>query len=166
MNDTTNNETETSNDNPAAEVAEAPTPAPEAEVAEAPTPAPKPKKEKKKGVGTYPFRTKKSILAQIAEDDGFAASCLGIIYDRQTSEEQEAKTTKSRNARGFMSSHAVRGSELALKLRSGEAMTDEDTALVRKLALSYGKQLAAHFRAEQIEANPELAAVAKVFSAG
>ena len=155
MEDTNNTtETETSNDSPVVEVASAP------------TPAPAPKKEKKKGVGTYPFRTKKSILAQIAADDEFAKVGLGIIYDRQTSHEQETKTTKSRNARGFMSSHAVRGSELAIKVRSGEELTDEDLGKVRAMASCYGKQLAAHFRAEQIAAQPELAVVAEVFSAG
>ena len=127
---------------------------------------PKPKKEKKKGVGTYPFRTKKDILAQVQTDGAFAQGCVGIIYDRQTSEEQVEKTTKSRNARGFMSSHAVRGSELALRLRSGEEVSEEDAAAAVVLASRYGKQLAAHFRAEQIASSPELQAVANVFSAG
>lgn len=127
---------------------------------------PKPKKEKKKGVGTYPFRTKKDILAQIQTDPVFAQGCVGIVYDRQTEHEQEAKTTKDRNARGFMSSHAVRGSELALRLRSGEEITDEDAAASVALASRYGKQLAAHFRAEQIASSPELQTVANVFSAG
>lgn len=159
MNDETNT-TETDTSNP--EAAEASVP--EAEVSEAPAPAPK--KEKKKGVGTYPFRTKKDILAQVAADPDFAKQCLVVIYDRQTGEEQEQKTTKSRNARGFMSSHAVRGSELAVKIKSGETLTDEESAMATALAGRYGKQLAAHFRAEQIAAQPELAEVAKVFSAG
>jgi hypothetical protein len=149
-------ETETETIDPVAETA----PAPATDGPPAP-PAPK-----KKGVGTYPFRTKKDILAQVAADDAFAKSCLCVIYDRQTSVEQELKTTKSRNARGFMSSHAVRGSELAVKVKSGEELTDEEMDKARTLALSYGKQLAAHFRAEQIAAQPELAEVARVFSAG
>ncbi len=126
---------------------------------------PKPKKEKKKGVGTYPFRTKNDILAQIQTDPVFAQGCVGIVYDRQTSEEQVEKTTKSRNARGFMSSHAVRGSELALRLRSGDKVSDEDAVAAVALASRYCKQIAAHFRAAQIASSPELQAVAEVFSA-
>lgn len=126
---------------------------------------PKPKKERKKGVGTYPFRTKKSILAQIATDDAFASQCLCVVYYRQTAHEQVEKTTKDRNAQGFMSSHAVRGSELAVKILADEELTDEDVGKVRELAGRYGKQLAAHFRAEQIQAEPGLAKVAEIFSA-
>lgn len=134
-------------------------------ITEAPAAEAKPKKAKKKGVGQYPFRSKKSILAEIASDDAFALHCLTVIHARQTEYEQEAKTTKDRNARGFMSSHAVRGSELAAKVNSGEELTDEDVDKARALASRYGKQLAQHYRAEQIAADPALAEVAKVFSA-
>lgn len=131
----------------------------------APASEAKPKKAKKARVGAYPFRSKKSILDQIATDDAFAAHCLCIVHDRQTAYEQESKTTKSKNRRGFMSSHAVRGCELAEKLKSGEALTDEETARVREMAGRYGRQLAQHFRAEVIAGNPDLAKVAQVFSA-
>lgn len=126
---------------------------------------PKTKKVKKKGVGAYPFRTKKDIVAQIQTDDAFALHCVGVIHDRQTEHERTTKTTKNRNARGFMSSHAVRGCELAEKIRAGEELTDEDVSNARTLAGRYGKQLASHFRAEQIAADPSKADIAKVFSA-
>lgn len=131
----------------------------------APAAEAKPKKAKKKGVGQYPFRSKKSILAEIATSDVFALHCLTVIYARQTEHEQDTKSTKSRNARGFMSSHAVRGSELACKINSGEDLEDEDVDLARALSSRYGKQLAQHYRAEQIASDPALAAVAEVFSA-
>lgn len=121
-------------------------------------------KSKKKKVGAYPFTTKAQIREQIAGDDGYALHCLGVIYDRQTEHEQENKTTKSRNARGFMSSHAKAGTELAVKVRS-EKPSAEDVSAARELAGRYIKQLANHFRAEQIAADPKLAKVAKVYSA-
>ncbi len=125
----------------------------------------KPKKPKKKKVGAYPFRTKAQIREQIAGDDAYALHCLGVIYDRQTEHEQENKTTKSRNARGFMSSHAKAGTELAVKVREADEVSDEDVEAARELAGRYVKQLANHFRAEQIAADPKLAKVAKVYSA-
>lgn len=131
----------------------------------APASEAKPKKAKKAKVGSYPFRSKKSILDQIATDDAFAQHCLCILHDRQTGHEQDTKTTKSKNRRGFMSSHAVRGCELAEKIKVGEELTDEEVVKVREMAGRYGRQLAQHFRAEVIAGNPELAKVAEVFSA-
>lgn len=113
----------------------------------------------------YPFRSKASIVAQINTDTGFALQCLSIMHDRQTSAEQDKKTTINKNKRGFMSSHAVTGSTLAVKVKSGEGLTAEETEKAVAIASRYGKQLAEHFRAEQIRANPELNAVAAMFSA-
>ena len=134
----------------------------ETETAEAPKAEAKPKKQK---VGSYPFRSKREILAEVATDDAFALHCLCVLHDRQTEVEQATKTTKTRNRRGFMSSHAVRGCELAEKVKGGDALTDEDVAKTRSLVSRYGRQLAAHFRAEAIAASPDLAKVAEVFSA-
>jgi hypothetical protein len=114
----------------------------------------------------YPFRSKAQILSQVASDDAFLLTCLGVLYARQTAHEQDTKSTLNRNRQGFMSSHAVRGSELAVKAASGEELDGEQTAKARDIVSHYGKQLAAHFRAEAIEASPDLAEVAKIFSAG
>lgn len=141
------NTTETSNDNTSEQAAASGT---------------KPKKQK---VGSYPFRTKAQIRQQIQEDEAFALHCLGVIYDRQTEHEQENKTTKSRNARGFMSSHAKAGSELGAKIKAGEELSCEEVAQATALAGRYVKQLAAHFRAEQIAGDPALGKVAEVYSA-
>lgn len=123
------------------------------------------KAPKKPKVGSYPFRSKRSILEQVATDDAFALHCLLVIHERQTEHEQATKTTKSKNRRGFMSSHAVRGCELAEKVKSNEPLSGEEMGLARTITGRYGKQLAAHFRAEVIAGNPELAKVAEVFSA-
>ena len=130
------------------------------------TPAPKAAKPKKQKVGSYPFRSKRAILDQVAEDDAFMLHCLCILHDRQTAHEQATKSTKSKNRQGFMSSHAVRGCELAEKVKSNEPLSDEEVGLARAITGRYGKQLAAHYRAEVIARNPELAKVAEVFSAG
>jgi hypothetical protein len=120
-------------------------------------PAPKPT------VKAYPFRSKKQIVALIATDDGFACECLGIMYARQTAYEQEAKTTLNRNHRGFMSSHAVNGTTLAKKFLAGEVLSEEELAKTRAIVSRYGRQLAEHYRLEDIAAKPELADAAAIF---
>ena len=111
----------------------------------------------------YPFITKAQIKARLATDGDFAKECLLVMYDRQTEYEQEAKTTVVKNRRGFMSSHAVRGANLALKIRAGEWLTPDEEALVSSIASSYTKQLASHFRSQALAERPELAETAKVF---
>jgi hypothetical protein len=111
----------------------------------------------------YPFATKKQIKTQIEADPEFARQCLLVIHDRQTEVEQERKETINKNRRGFMSSHAVRGTTLALKIRSGEWLNPEEEGLVVSIASSYTKQLASHFRAAVLAEKPELAEQAKVF---
>lgn len=111
----------------------------------------------------YPFESKAQIVAKIEADDAFMLLCLGIMYDRQTQDEQEHKDTKHKNRRGFMSSHAVNGSILAQKVHSGEALSEEETGKARAIVVRYGKQLAEHFRAERIASDPSLAAVGAIF---
>lgn len=111
---------------------------------------------------TYPFLSKAQILARVGTDDAYMIRCLGIMYDRQTASEQEKKTTESRNRQGFMSSHAVNGSILAVKAR-GEGLNAEEIGRARAIVVRYGKQLAEHFRDEKISEDPSLAAVAAMF---
>jgi hypothetical protein len=126
------------------------------------TPAAKPAKAKKEP-RNYPFLTKAQISAQIEGSFSFACSVIGILYDRQTAHEQDTKSTLTKNRRGFMSSHAVHGSRIAQALRSGETLSDEDVVRVQTIAPRYTKQLAEHFRAQAIEADPTLAAQAACF---
>ena len=111
----------------------------------------------------YPFATKARIKERITLDDEFAVACVAILNSRQTEDEQEIRETRYKNRRGWASSHAVRGGKLADKISSGEELSSEDLTLARTLVSSYTKQLAAHFRAEALESNPELADQAKVF---
>lgn len=111
----------------------------------------------------YPFLTKAQIKTRIAEDDAFVVECLTVMHSRQTEHEVDSKTTKDRNKRGWMSSHAVRGTEYAVKVLAGETLDEEEMALARKMVGSYSKQLASHFRQARLAEEPELAATAAVF---
>jgi outer membrane biosynthesis protein TonB len=149
---------------PAVEAApEAPAKEPKAKKAPKEPKAPRAKKEPKPK-RPYPFATKNQIAADIESSTPFALACLQIMQSRQTSAEEETKATISKNARGWMSSQAKRGTELATKARN-EGLTVEETEQARALVSRYTKQLAEHFRAEQIAANPELADIAALFSA-
>src|SRR5580704_17875864 len=101
----------------------------------------------------YPFTTKSQIKTMLA-DDAFVVQCLGILYSRQTTHEQDTKSTKDRNRSGFMSSHASRACTLAVKAAS-EGLTEEETVSARLIVSRYTRQLASHFRAEAIASNPE-----------
>lgn len=115
-------------------------------------------------VTQYPFVTKSQLKARIEGDDAFMLQCLAVLYSRQTSHEQDTKSTQDRNRRGFMSSHAVNASTLAVKA-VGEGLTEEETSKARGIVCRYTKQLAAHFRQEAIASDPALAEAARVFSA-
>jgi len=111
----------------------------------------------------YPFRTKADILLQLQTDDTFVVEAMGILYQRQTTDEQETRETKYKNRRGFMSSHAVNGTRLVEKMMAGEEWTDEDWSKARGIVSRYGKQLASHFRQEALDANPALKAQSACF---
>lgn len=115
-------------------------------------------------IKSYPFITKSQIKARLASEPAFVLTCLAIMHGRQTEYEQESKTTRDRNRRGFMSSHAVRGTTLAVKAQ-GEGLTEQEMEAAQDLVSHYTKQLAAHFRQEAIVADPALAEAARVFSA-
>ena len=120
-------------------------------------------KSKNPGV-QYPFQSKAQIKARLAADPQFVLSCLAVLHGRQTQSEQDRKTTVVKNRAGFMSSHAKRGTELAVKA-AGEGLNEEESEQALALVSRYTRQLAGHLRQEAIEANPELAKVAAVFSA-
>ncbi len=114
---------------------------------------------------TYPFESKAQILAK-QEDFAVCKAHLLSLYAAQTSDEQTDETTRFKNRRGFMSSHAVTGSKLAVKVKAGEELTEEDEAKVRGIVARYGKQLASFAREAAMDANPELRKIAEIFSAG
>jgi len=111
----------------------------------------------------YPFATKREIKERIEADPEFAAECLLVVYQRQTDDEVAERDTKWKNRRGFMSSHAVHGTRISELILAGEELESEDEGRMMAMAVSYSKQLAAHFRTIQLRENPELAAQAAKF---
>lgn len=112
----------------------------------------------------YPFETKAQILAS-QSDFSVCKRHLITLFQAQTADEQDSQDTKYKNRRGFMSSHAVTGSQLAVKVIGGEELTEEEEAKVRNIVSRYGRQLAAFSRQAAIAANPELKKIAEIFSA-
>lgn len=112
----------------------------------------------------YPFLTQAQIVRNINTDRGFAIRCLSVLVNRQTSDELDEKATKWTNKRGLRCSESVWMVELDAKLRnaSEEVTSEEMSRLITTLPV-YRKQLASHFRKEQLAANPELAAKAAAF---
>ena len=112
---------------------------------------------------SYPFTTRRQIAEKIASDSDFVLMCLVILHDRQTAFEQATRSTKDRNGRGFMSSHAVWGTRLAEKVLAGETLEPEEAARAMEIVSHYSKQIAAHLREEAKRANPDLAAIASCY---
>jgi hypothetical protein len=113
----------------------------------------------------YPFTTKSSIKSQLDTSPEYRREVMVLLYQLQTYHEKSTNSTLVRNRVGFMSSHAVNGSKIAKKLLAGETLTDEETAKMDAIAPRYSRQLAVHYRTEMMAKNPELARIAKLFSA-
>jgi hypothetical protein len=114
----------------------------------------------------YPFATKREIVERLDVDADFRHEALLVLYTRQTEDEVVEKDTKYKNKRGFMSSHAVHGTRIAELILGGEFVGYEDEDRISKIVVRYGKQLAAHFRATKLAANPELGEQAAKFGVG
>ena len=99
---------------------------------------------------SYPYVTKGQVKDRLESDADFRIEALLVLYRRQTTDEQEAKDTKHKNRRGFMSSHAVHGTRIAELVISGAEISDEDQAKLDGIVVRYSKQLAGHYRAEQV----------------
>ena len=112
---------------------------------------------------SYPFETKAQIAAKIAASDEYTVAALCQLHPWQTAHEQETKTTEIKNRRGFMSSHAVNGSKLAEKTKSGEGFTVEEMDKARSIVCRYTRQLAVASREDALAADPSLAATAAIF---
>jgi len=98
---------------------------------------------------SYPFVTKAQVAERLKTDTSFCLEALQVLVRRQTDDERETSSTKWKNRRGLMSSHAVRGTAIAAKLASGEELSPEETDRACEIASHYVKQLTAHYRAEQ-----------------
>jgi len=113
----------------------------------------------------YPFVTKATIKDRLENDSDFRLQAMAILHTLQTEHEQATKSTLSKNRQGFMSSHAVKGSTVAVKIKAGEKLSEDDWKVVDSIAPRYSRQLATYMRAKAIAENPALAQTAALFSA-
>jgi len=113
----------------------------------------------------YPFVTKATIKARLEAEPQYRCEAMAILHTLQTEHEQATKTTRDRNRQGFMSSHASKGCQVAVKIKAGETLSAEDWETVNKIAPRYSRQLATFARAQAIANNPALAETARTFSA-
>ena len=113
----------------------------------------------------YPFVTKRSIKERLDSDQAYRIEAMAILHTLQTEHDQATKSTLNKNRMGFMSSHAVKGSKVAEKIKAGEPLTEEDLAVCDTIAPRYSRQLATFARAQAIANDPALAKTAEMFSA-
>lgn len=107
----------------------------------------------------YPFLSKRAVAERIRTDRAFAVEAFKILLSRT-----EQRAAGAQGSSGFMASHGLVVRKLAAALEAREPDDAEHAKLVEILA-HYAKQLAAHFRAAELQARPELLAVASTFSA-
>jgi hypothetical protein len=113
----------------------------------------------------YPFVTKTQLKTRLATDAAFRCEAMAILHTLQTEYEQGTRSTRDKNRQGFMSSHAVNGSRVAEKIKAGTELDAADWGYVDAIAPRYTRQLAVYFRAKMLLEQPELQAVAALFSA-
>ncbi len=127
------------------------------------TPAKSPKARKEKAPPKlYPFATKAQVKEKLAYYD-YACAAMVVLLDRQTAFEVATRSTRSKNARGFMSSDAVHGTRIAQLLKAGRELDALDQERVFRISGKYSKQIAEHERTMAVGEDPSLADAAAPF---
>src|SRR5262245_53914446 len=108
---------------------------------------------------SYPFMSKRIIAEKIRADRTFALEAFRILLARP-----EQRTAGIQGAAGFMASHSGAIRQFATTLEERPLNDDEHSKLV-EILVHYGRQLAAYFRAMDLQAKPELISIASTFSA-
>lgn len=85
---------------------------------------------------------KENIIELLQKSDQAVMKGLKVIYDRQTSDEQNAERTKYLNGRGFNGLDAEFGSSLAKQVISKNFLTQKQMDAARKMLKRYAGQLA------------------------
>jgi hypothetical protein len=86
--------------------------------------------------------TREMVLNLLARSDTAVVRALQTLYARQTADEQQDKTTRVRNGRGFNARDAAVLTDIAQKLpRYDNRMTERQLALVRGRIRKYAGQL-------------------------
>lgn len=120
--------------------------------------------------GEYPYHGKKHIKAVLSSNPEAAICAFVCMYHLQTQYEQATDSTKDKNRRGLMSSHAgANGKHGYVKdiISQGmDALDPEGQERVVRWGAMYTKQTAALLRHWAERDNPELAVSARTFFGG
>ena len=85
--------------------------------------------------------TRDQVDFALVMNDTFVRRAIGILFDRQTYDEQDVEETKYLNARGFNKWSARQGTLLARKVTYNEEFTQEEVNWARNVAMVHSKQL-------------------------
>ena len=83
------------------------------------------------------------IKAKVSSDPRWAERAIVALLARQTSDEQEAQTTKYHNAMGFSAFDAEILTSFGQQIQRGRALSAKQLAIAYKRLPRYAKQLAA-----------------------
>lgn len=106
----------------------------------------------------YPFQTKRDVVGRLSSEPAFVTECADILEARTC-----ARAAGNAPAGGWMSSQRVVAGRLVAALRAG-TISDADRAKLQGMLTHYAKQIADHFRAEELRRHPELLETARLFS--
>jgi len=107
----------------------------------------------------FPFLSKRAIADMIRTDRAYALDTFRVLLART---EQHAAGLQG--AGGFMASHRPAARQLAAVLEE-RPLNDAEHAKLVAILVHYSRQLAAHFRAVDLQARSELLSIASTFSA-
>jgi hypothetical protein len=105
---------------------------------------------------TYPFVTRRQIIARLGRDPEFARTCLTILHRRFVDRDILSPPA------GWMASDVKRAEKLYKQVSAGDASA-ANLALATTLVQKYARQLARHFRDEELSRNPALKPLAAVY---
>lgn len=91
----------------------------------------------------------KQIREKVASDPAWVERAIVVIYQRQTADEQSARTTVHENKMGFAGPDAGILSDFARRILDGRHLSEKQLAVAYKLMPKYAKQLAAAAEAKK-----------------
>lgn len=111
----------------------------------------------------YPFMSRKQVKERILRDGSFARECALVLQQR--TDERDAGRAPEGRSWGWMSSQRATAGKMVIRLRA-RTLSAADESKLAKIVAGYGRQLADHFRTQELRRRPELAEVARVFGLG
>lgn len=81
------------------------------------------------------------LKVRLATNPNWATEGLLRIYERQTTDEQEGRTTSHHNKVGFSGAHAEIMSSYAEQIREGKTMSSNQMRVIHRIMPKYARQL-------------------------